>query len=148
MTASHKSSHDAIRHVLYEHAAAMSAKQADKAMSFCAPEIVRYDLAPPLISSGMSMQADRAKLQAWFDSWDSALRFELKDVAITEAGGIAFAHGLLHIGGHKEGGDRSIWTRRTVCLRETGSGWQIVHEHISTPFYMDGSLRAAVDLKP
>src|SRR5215469_16226008 len=60
MTASHKSSHDAIRRVLYEHAAAMSAKQADKAMSFCAPEIVRYDLAPPLISSGMSMQADRA----------------------------------------------------------------------------------------
>jgi PhnB protein len=26
--------------------------------------------------------------------------------------------------------------------------WKIVHEHSSTPFYMDGSYRAAVDLKP
>lgn len=147
MAANHKSSHDAIRDVLKAHAAAMSAKEADKAMSYCAPEIVRYDLAPPLISSS-TRQADRTKLQAWFDSWDSALSYELRDVAITEAGGIAFAHGLLHIGGYKEGGERSLWARRTVCLREAGAGWQIVHEHISTPFYMDGSLRAAVDLKP
>jgi ketosteroid isomerase-like protein len=30
-------------------------------------------------------------------------------------------------------------------LQSGGSG---VHEHNSTPFYMDGSLRAAVDLTP
>jgi PhnB protein len=147
MTANHKSSLDAIEEVLNAHAAAMSAKEADKAMSYCAPEIVRYDLAPPLISSS-TREANRAKLQAWFDSWDSALRYELKDVAIAEGGGIAFAHGLLYFGGYKDGAERYLWARRTVCLRDAGAGWQIVHEHISTPFYMDGSLRAAVDLKP
>jgi ketosteroid isomerase-like protein len=26
--------------------------------------------------------------------------------------------------------------------------WRIVHDHSSVPFYMDGSYRAAVDLKP
>ena len=59
--------------------------------------------------------------QAWFDTWDSALRFELKDVAITEAGGIAFAHGLLHIGGHKEGGINV--GRRGFALSTAPGNW-------------------------
>ncbi|WP_446719495.1 hypothetical protein [Inquilinus sp. OTU3971] len=33
-------------------------------------------------------------------------------------------------------------------MRRAADGWVIVHEHESVPFYMDGSLRAAVDLKP
>jgi ketosteroid isomerase-like protein len=27
-------------------------------------------------------------------------------------------------------------------------GWRITHEHNSTPFYMDGSDKAALDLQP
>ena len=31
----------------------------------------------------------------------------------------------------------------------TGDGrWTVIHEHVSVPFYMDGSERAALDLKP
>ena len=41
-----------------------------------------------------------------------------------------------------------LWFRSTVGLRRTADGWQITHEHDSTPFYMDGSDRAALDLKP
>jgi hypothetical protein len=29
-----------------------------------------------------------------------------------------------------------------------GGKWAIVHEHVSVPFYMDGSYKAAIDLKP
>jgi ketosteroid isomerase-like protein len=36
----------------------------------------------------------------------------------------------------------------TLGLRKTGTGWKITHEHASTPFYMDGSGRAATDLQP
>jgi len=32
--------------------------------------------------------------------------------------------------------------------REVGGAWKDRHEHISVPFYMDGSVKAAVDLKP
>ncbi|HKD89003.1 MAG TPA: nuclear transport factor 2 family protein, partial [Streptosporangiaceae bacterium] len=39
-----------------------------------------------------------------------------------------------------------LWFRSTVGLRRTAAGWQITHEHESTPFYGDGSDRAATDL--
>jgi ketosteroid isomerase-like protein len=36
----------------------------------------------------------------------------------------------------------------TACYRKIKGKWLITHEHVSVPFYMDGSYRAAVDLKP
>jgi ketosteroid isomerase-like protein len=35
-----------------------------------------------------------------------------------------------------------------VCLRRIDGRWLIAHEHSSTPFYMDGTFRAALDLQP
>jgi ketosteroid isomerase-like protein len=40
------------------------------------------------------------------------------------------------------------WFRQTLCFRKINGAWTIVHEHESVPFYMDGSFRAAIDLKP
>jgi ketosteroid isomerase-like protein len=36
----------------------------------------------------------------------------------------------------------------TTILRRSDGRWRIVHDHSSTPFYMDGSYRAATDLVP
>jgi ketosteroid isomerase-like protein len=47
-----------------------------------------------------------------------------------------------------DGATFELWFRTTLVLRETDGHWQIVHVHESTPFHMDGSLRAAVDLTP
>jgi ketosteroid isomerase-like protein len=33
-------------------------------------------------------------------------------------------------------------------FRKIDGKWAIAHEHSSVPFYMDGSYKAAVDLKP
>jgi ketosteroid isomerase-like protein len=41
-----------------------------------------------------------------------------------------------------------LWTRCTACLVRRGTEWKIVHQHNSVPFLMDGSFKAAVDLKP
>jgi hypothetical protein len=38
--------------------------------------------------------------------------------------------------------------RVTACYRKIDDKWMVAHEHISVPFYMDGTGRAAVDLKP
>lgn len=43
-------------------------------------------------------------------------------------------------------GTHHLWVRVTAGLRKIKGRWIVVHEHVSTPFYMDGSLRAAVDL--
>jgi ketosteroid isomerase-like protein len=47
-----------------------------------------------------------------------------------------------------DGATFELWFRSTLVLREVDGRWQIVHSHESTPFHMDGSLRAAVDLTP
>jgi ketosteroid isomerase-like protein len=33
-------------------------------------------------------------------------------------------------------------------FRKVGGRWLIAHEHASVPLYMDGSEKAAIDLKP
>ena len=51
--------------------------------------------------------------------------------------------------GIKKGGEKAdVWVRVTVVLRRFGGTWKITHQHTSVPFQMDGSFKAAVDLKP
>jgi ketosteroid isomerase-like protein len=134
--------------LLEARARAFRSKDASAALIDCAPDIVRYDLAPPLARFGLAA-LDQDHLNAWFKTWDGPIQYEQRDVSITVGGGLAFVHGFLRIGGTKTDGSRpDIWTRQTVCLCKRGGAWQIVHEHISTPFHMDGSLKAAVHVAP
>jgi PhnB protein len=138
----------AIGALLEARAQAIRTKDPGAALSHYAPDLVRYDLAPPLARTGAAA-LDRDTLIAWFDTWRGPIRYELKDVSITASGDIAFVHGFVRIGGTKtDGYTGDVWARQTVCLRKRGDAWKIVHEHISTPFYMDGSVKAAVDLTP
>jgi PhnB protein len=41
-----------------------------------------------------------------------------------------------------------LWFRQTWGFERTGERWLIVHLHQSVPFLMDGSFKAAVELKP
>jgi ketosteroid isomerase-like protein len=54
------------------------------------------------------------------------------------------------LSGTKTDGEKADvwWFRQTLCFRRSGGEWRIAHQHESVPFYMDGSYRAAVDLKP
>ena len=54
---------------------------------------------------------------------------------------MAFCHSLNHLAG-------ALWFRSTIGFRKIGGKWLITHEHNSTPFYMDGSDKAALDLQP
>jgi hypothetical protein len=36
----------------------------------------------------------------------------------------------------------------TFGLHRQNGAWRVAHRHASVPFHMDGSLRAAVTLKP
>jgi ketosteroid isomerase-like protein len=138
----------AIATLLERHAQAIRDKDADATLAVYAPELVLCDLAPPLARAGAAA-VDRKILSAWFDTWRGPIRYELRDFAISVSGDLAFAHGFVRIGGTKrEGYAGDLWTRQTMCLRKRSGAWTIVHEHTSTPFYMDGSLKAAVDLAP
>ena len=105
-----------------------------------------FDLAPPLTHRGIDLH----EKQAWLETWDGPVNKEPGDFNITVRGDSAFCHGFYRLGGNKKGVSEPIrfWMRATVGLLREGDAWKIVHEHESVPFYMDGSMRPAFDLKP
>jgi ketosteroid isomerase-like protein len=134
----------AIKQAIENRNAALSAKDVAGLMASGAPGFVSYSLAPPLRS-----RAGKAGLAGWFATWDGPIGHELKDLKVTAGDGVAFAHGLVHMTGRKTDGEVvDLWFRQTLGLKLFRGAWKIVHEHGSVPFYMDGSFRAAVDLKP
>jgi ketosteroid isomerase-like protein len=111
-----------------------------------AQDAIVCDLAPPLSHRGMDLEAK----QVWLDSWEGPIERESRDFNITVSGDFAFCHGFYRLGGTPKAAGRpiSFWMRATVCLHRDAGAWRIVHEHTYVPFYMDGSLRPAFDLKP
>ncbi|HMH11560.1 MAG TPA: nuclear transport factor 2 family protein [Edaphobacter sp.] len=105
-----------------------------------------YNLAPPLAHHGV----DLTEKQAWLDTWDGPIDLESRDFNLTVSGDYAFGHGYIQMTGSPKAAGRQIsfWMRSTICLHREGSSWKIIHEHTSVPFYMDGTLRPAFDLKP
>lgn len=110
-----------------------------------AEDAVIADLAPPLQRRG----SDPEPLQEWLDSWDGPVTLTHRDVLVDVTGGQAICHGLVHTSAERGGQEFAWWARVTTALRRTDTGeWLVMLDHISVPFYMDGSFRAALDLAP
>jgi PhnB protein len=126
---------------------AVHARDADAAVADYADDVRNFDLAPPLQHGGRKTIRDN--LQGWFATFSGPVGSELRDLKIETGGDVAFAHGFNRIHGKRtDGSETSVWIRLTLCFRKTGGAWTVAHEHTSVPFYMDGSLKAAVDLAP
>ena len=117
---------------------------ADAIVEAYAPDAVIYDLAPPLGRRGMN----RDSVAAWLAGWEGPIRIDSRDVDLDIDGNLAFVSSLNRMRGRQRGEDQDMWYRTTLCLCRAGARWRIVCDHASVPFYMDGSYRAAVDLKP
>jgi ketosteroid isomerase-like protein len=111
-----------------------------------APHAVIYDLEPPLSHDGISVERKRK----WFATWETPIELIAQDFKVVVSGDHAYGHGYLRLWGTKKGAEGSIdfWMRATYCFERIDGAWRIVHEHTSVPFYMDGSLRPAFDLRP
>ncbi|WKD49683.1 YybH family protein [Microbulbifer spongiae] len=119
-------------------------KDADAIVDCYAPDAVVYSLAPPLKST---MQCK--DIAAWLETWDGPIHVDARDMDMVVGGDLAWVTALNHMTGTKVDGKQvDLWFRSTLCFRKNHGVWKIVHDHASTPFYMDGSLRAAVDLRP
>lgn len=116
---------------------------ADAIVDAYAPDAVIFDLAPPLGRVGMS----RDSVADWLAGWDGPIQIDARDVNLNVDGDLAFVSALNRMRGSQGGEVQDMWYRTTLCLRRTSGRWRIVHDHSSVPFYMDGSYRAAVDLK-
>ena len=136
-----------IRDLVDDWVKGLHAKDVKKVMSYYAADIVSFDLAPPLQYTGAV--ALKKSLEEWFPSFRGPVGYEIRELSITASDDIGFCRSLNRISGTRSDGERTdVWVRATVCCRKIDGTWMITHEHVSVPFYMDGSYRAAVDLKP
>jgi uncharacterized protein (TIGR02246 family) len=138
-----------IRQLIAEQVTAMRTGDAQALVDRYAPDVVVYDLAPPLRKSGPEV-LDADGLRKWLAGFDGAVHFDVRDLQVTVGGDVAYCHSLNRLAatplGEPEGFE--LWFRSTVCFRRIDGRWRVTHEHTSTPFDMDGSFRASVDLQP
>ena len=135
-----------VRALLDRWSEAIRLKDIDRLMALYSPDIVYFDVVPPLQYSGSA--ALRRNFLRWFDAWESAIGGEIRDVHILASGDLAVAH-LLHrtSGTLKTGREVGYWVRATVCCQRSNDRWVITHEHISLPVDV-ASGRIAMDLVP
>jgi uncharacterized protein (TIGR02246 family) len=135
-----------IRHRIDKMVNAIRAMDLEGLKSIYAPDIVSFDIEPPLQHLGAE-----AKWKNWakvFTIYQQPLGYEIRDLTITVGDDVAFGHGLNRISGTLKNGSRSdYWVRWTPCLRKIDGTWLIAHDQISVPVDF-GSGRALLDLEP
>jgi ketosteroid isomerase-like protein len=126
---------------------AIRAKDANGVVSHYAPDIMSFDLAPPLRYQGAD--ALRKSLAEWFVTFRGPVGYELRDLSITAGDSVAFCHSLNRISGARTTGEETdVWVQGTVGFRRIGGKWTVTHEHLSVPFEMAPPFKASLDLKP
>ncbi len=109
------------------------------------PDFVGFYLAPPSFADTPLEE----NLTDWFATFTGPIGHDLRDLTIAGSGDVAWGHALVHLTGTKTDDEpTAFWYRLTLGFRKVAGFWKIAHAHESVPFYMDGSIRAAVDLNP
>lgn len=114
---------------------ASEAKDIERLMDHYSPDIVYYDVVPPLQFTGLA--ETRRNFERWFAGYEGPISLQTHDLNVAVSGDVAFAN-MLHLdsGVRTNGMESSIWVRSTVGCRRIDGRWLITHEHISLPIDM------------
>jgi ketosteroid isomerase-like protein len=135
-----------IKRVLEGGVEAVRARDIDGVMSIYAPELVAFDLVPPLRYVGAD--AYRKPWEEVFSSFQGPIGYEIHDLSITVGDDVAFTHSLNLISGTMNTGHKTdLWVRCTACLRKINGKWLIVHTQVSVPVDLEQG-KAVLSLKP
>ena len=125
---------------------AIRAMDLDGVKPIFAPDIVSFDIEPPLQHVGAE-----AKWKNWadvFTVYRRPLGYEIHDLMITLGEDVAFGHSLNRISGTLKNGNRTdSWVRWTGCFRKIDGNWLIVHDQVSVPIDIE-SGKALLNLQP
>jgi ketosteroid isomerase-like protein len=139
---------DDVLGVIAENFEAIASGDARRDVAVFADDFVAYELQPPLAFDAAEGR-DPSGLEEWFATWRSLPCIALRQPHVEIAGNLAVVYGLTNMRGRKvDGAEIDLWYRSTFVLRWDGASWKIAHLHTSVPFRMDGSEKAALDLKP
>lgn len=111
-------------------AQAIRAKDIQALMAHYAPDVIVFDLRPPLRVEGAA--AYRRNFEAWFEGVEGAIAFDVEHLQVDGAGDLALSHYVAHVQfAARAGAAIDYRVRVTAEWRERGGQWRIAHEHIS-----------------
>jgi ketosteroid isomerase-like protein len=111
-----------IRQLIDNWAKALRGKDVDGLMANYAPDLVLFNLAPPLQYNGVD--ACRNIWEEWLPAFQGPVGYEIHDLSITAGAAVAFCHSLTRISGTRANGETDTWVRATVATaRSTARGW-------------------------
>jgi uncharacterized protein (TIGR02246 family) len=122
----------AIRSLVENWASAVRRKDLSGILRNHAPDMLMFDVPPPLQSKGIE-----AYKKTWnlFFSWaHDPVVFNISEMDITAGDDVAFVTAVMHCAGTEVNGeDIELDFRLTIGLRKIDNQWTVMHEHHSIP---------------
>jgi len=135
-----------IKKVIERGVEALCNKDLDGVMTMYAPDLVSFDIVPPLQYVGADVY--RKHWREALSSFPGPINYEVRDLDITVGGDVAFAHSFNRLSATLPNGQQiGNWLRWTACFRKINGKWLIAHMQASVPVDL-ATGRAVLDLKP
>jgi uncharacterized protein (TIGR02246 family) len=116
-------------------AQAIRDKDIDAVMAHYAPDVVVFDVMPPLDVQGAADY--RKNFERWFASLMGPINYQMNGLRISMSDSHAFCHFVAHVTGTSKTGEKAdYWVRVTSCLQKANGQWLVAHEHVSMPASM------------
>jgi uncharacterized protein (TIGR02246 family) len=135
----------AIRALVDKLVKGLRAKDIDSVVSVYAPDLIAFDIVPPMQYVGA--ESYRKRWTEVFESFET-IHYEVRDLSITTSDDVAFSHSFNKLKGTmKNGRTTDVWVRWTACYQKINGKWLIAHLQASVPIDFE-SGKAVMDLKP
>ena len=132
ISASRTADEAAIRALVEKWASAVRAKDIGRILASHSPEILMFDVPPPLVSKGID--AYRKTWEVFFAWADDPVIFDFLEMEVTAGEDVAFVTALMKCAGTETNGERiKLEFRLTMGLRKIDGRWIVMHEHHSIP---------------
>jgi len=137
---------DAIKDRYAEWKRAFEARDLNGIMAVYAPDVVAYDIVPPLQFVGAD--AYRKDYSDFLAQFKGPIRVSDGNIHVEQSGDVAFAFGLERLRGTTtDGKPVDMWLRFTDGWKRGKGQWLVAHEHVSVPVDM-ATGKARLDLTP
>jgi uncharacterized protein (TIGR02246 family) len=121
-----------IRNLIENWARAVRAKDLDGILAHHSPEMLMFDVPPPIQSKGI--EAYRKTWDVFFSWFQDSGVFDIEEMEITAGEDVAFVTALMRCGGTDVNGEKvELQFRLTIGLCKLKGRWTIMHEHHSIP---------------
>lgn len=122
-----------VRQVVDEVVESIRTRDLDRLRRVYTPDVVSYDIDPPLQRAGVD-----AKLANWKNVFTFFTKpdYEVHDLTVHVDENVAFGHCFGRLSGTLANGTTTdgMWVRATFGFRKVDGAWLIAHDQVSVPF--------------